>query len=74
MATPLRAEVAFTILRDGTVRDIKLIVSSRVYDFDLSARGAIESAGRARAFGPLPAGFEGDALPISFYFEPRGAP
>lgn len=69
--TPLRAEVAFTILRDGTVKDIRMVVSSRNYTFDLDARGAIDAAGRARAFGPLPAGFEGDALPVSFYFAPR---
>lgn len=71
-ATPLRAEIAFTILRDGTVRDIRFVQSSRNHTFDLEAMGAIESAARSRAFGPLPDGFEGDALPISFYFAPRG--
>lgn len=70
-ASPLRTEVSFTILRDGTVRDIKIAQSSRNYTFDLEAMGAIESAARARAFGPLPAGFEGDALPMIFYFAPR---
>lgn len=69
--TPLQAEVAFTILRDGTVRDIRLIVSSRNFTFDLDAQGAIEAAAQARAFGPLPGGFQGDALPIAFYFRPR---
>lgn len=69
--SPLQAEVAFTILRDGTVKDIKFVRSSRNYTFDLEAMGAIESAARVRAFGALPAGFEGDALPISFYFAPR---
>jgi len=69
-ATPLRAEIAFTILRDGTVKDIKFAQSSRNPSFDLEAMGAIESAARARAFGPLPAGFEGDALPMIFYFAP----
>lgn len=71
LGTPLQAEVAFTILRDGTVRDIRMVVSSRNYTFDLDARGAIDAAGSARAFGPLPAGFQGDALPVSFYFAPR---
>lgn len=70
-ATPLRAEISFTILRDGTVKDIKIAQSSRNPTFDLDAMGAIELAARARAFGPLPAGFEGDALPMIFYFAPR---
>lgn len=69
--TPLQAEVAFTILRDGTVRDIRLLVSSRNFTFDLEAQGAVEAAAQARAFGPLPDGFQGDALPIAFYFRPR---
>jgi len=71
LGTPLRAEVAFTILRDGTVRDIKLVQGSRNYAFDLDAVGAIENAALARAFGPLPGGFVGDALPVTFYFAPR---
>ena len=70
-ATPLRAEVSFTILRDGTVRNIKIAVPSRNFTFDMEAMGAIESAGRARAFGPLPTGFEADSLPMIFYFAPR---
>lgn len=69
--SPLQAEVGFTILRDGTVKDIKFVRSSRNYSFDLEAMGAIESAARVRAFGPLPAGFPEDALQISFYFAPR---
>ena len=36
------------------------------YAFDLEARGAIESAGTAKAFGPLPGGFKADVLPVSF--------
>ena len=71
VGTPLRAEIAFTILRDGTVRDIRMVESSRNFTFDLEARGAIEAAAQARAFGPLPPGFQGDALPVSFYFAPR---
>lgn len=71
VGTPLRAEIAFTILRDGTVRDIRVIERSGNFTFDLEARGAIEAAAQSRAFGPLPAGFQGDALPVSFYFAPR---
>jgi len=70
----LRTDVSFTILRDGTVRDIQVTQSSRNYGFDLEARGAVEAAAVAGAFGPLPAGFEADALPITFYFKPRTTP
>lgn len=70
----LRTDISFTILRDGTVRDIQVTRSSRNYTFDLEARGAVEAAARAGAFGPLPDGFEADALPITFYFKPRTTP
>lgn len=69
---PLTAEIAFVILKDGSVRDIEFVKRSGNYAFDLGARGAIESAGEARAFGPLPDAYEGDALPISFFFTPAG--
>jgi protein TonB len=67
----LQAEVAFLILRDGSVREIKFIRSSGNFAFDLDAQGAIEAAGNARAFGPLPDGYPADVLPVSFYFTPR---
>jgi len=67
----LRAEVSFFILRDGTVRDIRFVTPSGNFSFDLSAQGAIEAAGNARAFGPLPDGYEADVLPVSFFFTPR---
>lgn len=70
----LSAEVAFVILRDGSVKDIKIITRSRSYAFDLEAQGAIEQAARANAFGPLPAGYPADYLPIGFRFTPRTAP
>jgi outer membrane biosynthesis protein TonB len=69
--TALRAEVSFLILRDGTVREIKLTRPSGSFSFDLSAQGAIEAAGTNRAFGPLPDGYPADVLPVSFYFTPR---
>lgn len=71
-SSPLTAEISFVILRDGSVREIEFIKRSGNYSFDTGARGAIEGAGEAKAFGPLPAAFEGDALPISFYFTPAG--
>lgn len=67
----LRAEVTFLILRDGTVREITVANRSRSYSFDLGAQGAVEAAGNARAFGPLPEGFKGDVLQISLWFVPR---
>lgn len=73
-AAPLRVDVSFTILRDGTVKDIMITRSSRNYAFDLGARGAVEAAANASAFGPLPAGYESDILPITFFFKPRTTP
>jgi periplasmic protein TonB len=67
----LRAEVSFFILRDGSVRDIRFVTPSGNFSFDLSAQGAIEEAGNAKAFGPLPDGYEADLLPVSFFFTPR---
>lgn len=70
-AASLQAEVSFLILRDGSVREIKFIRSSGNFSFDLDAQGAVEAAGNARAFGPLPDGYPADVLPVSFYFTPR---
>lgn len=67
----LIAEVSFLIMRDGSVRDVRFVRRSGNFNFDLEAQGAIESAANARAFGPLPEGWESDVLPIVFAFEPR---
>jgi outer membrane biosynthesis protein TonB len=67
----LRAELSFLILRDGSVREIRFLQSSGNFAFDLDAQGAIEAAGNARAFGPLPEGYPADVLPVAFYFTPR---
>lgn len=72
--TNLNVEVAFVILRDGSVRDITFVTKSGREDFDLTAMGAVEAAGAVRAFGPLPSGFVGDQLPISFFFAPSRRP
>lgn len=69
---PLRAEVFFTIQRDGTVSEIRFISRSGNFTFDLGAQGAVEAAANAGAFGPLPDGFREDILPVSFFFTPRG--
>ena len=70
----LEAEVGFVILRDGTVKDISVIRSSRSTSFDNEAQAAIEIAAAAKAFGPLPAGYGADYLSIGFLFTPRRAP
>lgn len=70
---PLRAEVFFTIQRDGTVSEIRFISRSGNFSFDLGAQGAVEAAANANAFGPLPDGFREDVLPVSFFFTPRGS-
>jgi outer membrane biosynthesis protein TonB len=64
------AEISFMIRRDGSVHDIRFVTRSGSFAFDLSAQGAIEAAGNATAFGPLPDGWEADVLPVSFYFKP----
>jgi periplasmic protein TonB len=66
------AEISFLILRDGSVREIHFVTRSGSFPFDLGAQGAIEAAGNARSFGPLPDGWEADVLPVSFYFKPSG--
>lgn len=70
-AGALRAEVAFLIMDDGTVRDLRFLTRSGNFGFDLEAQGAIESAANAKAFGPLPDGYDANVLPVTFVFEPR---
>ena len=67
----LKAEVRFLIHRDGSVSNIDFVRKSGVFSFDLEARGAIEAASSARRFGPLPAGFPDDVLPVVFSFDPE---
>ena len=69
----LSAEVAFLIRRDGSVTpgSIRLVTKSGSFAFDTDARGAVEEAANARAFGPLPDGFKDDVLPVIFRFDPK---
>ena len=67
--SPVRAEVAFLIHRDGSVSNFRFITRSGIYTFDLQAQGAVEQA--AKAFGPLPEGFREDVLPVVFSFDPK---
>lgn len=67
----LRTEIFFLVHRDGSVSGISFVTRSGSFSYDLQAQGAIEAAGSAKAFGPLPDGWADDVLPISFFFEPR---
>ncbi len=66
----LRAEILFLVRRDGSISNLRFTRRSGSFAFDLEAQGAIEAAGASGAFGPLPEGFEGDILPVSFFFDP----
>ena len=67
-STPLDAEVAFLVHRDGSVTDLTFIKQSPSFSFNLEAQGAVEEAGRFRAFGSLPDGWKPDVLFVRFYF------
>ena len=67
-ATPLESEVSFFVHRDGSVTDLQFIRRSGNFAFDLEAQGAIEEAGRFKAFGSLPDGWTADVLFVRFYF------
>lgn len=67
-ASNLRAEVFFMIHRDGKVSNFRWVQRSGSQVFDIECQGAIEAAGKN--FGPLPAGFSDDVLPVIFSFDP----
>ena len=67
-STPLEAEVSFFVHRDGSVTDLQFIRRSGNFSFDLEAQGAVEEAGRFKAFGMLPDGWTADVLFVRFYF------
>lgn len=67
-STPLEAEVSFFVHRDGSVSDLQFIRRSGNFAFDLEAQGAVEEAGRFKAFGTLPDGWRADVLFVRFYF------
>jgi outer membrane biosynthesis protein TonB len=70
-STPLEAEVAFMVHRDGSVTDLQFVRRSGNFAFDLEAQGAIEEAGRFKAFGDLPDGWTPDVLFVRFFFSGR---
>ena len=56
----------FTILRDGTIRDIRVKTSSGNVALDRSAERALYAVGTVE---PLPAGYDRDQAVIEFWFE-----
>jgi TonB family protein len=60
--------MAFTILRDGTIKDIRVKTSSGNTPLDRSAERALYDVGRV---DPLPAGYDRDRAEIEFWFELR---
>lgn len=68
----LEAKVAFEIMRDGSVRRIRVAQKSGNINFDLEAVSAVEQAGKRGAFGALPKGWVADRLPVQFSFLPPG--
>ena len=56
----------FTILRDGTLKDIRLKTGSGVTALDLSAERALYDVGKVE---PLPSEYGRDKAEIEFWFE-----
>jgi len=65
------AEVFFLIRRDGSTSAFRFLQRSGSYAFDLECQGAVEAASASKAWGPLPAGFMDDVLPVIFRFDPK---
>ena len=57
---------SFVILRDGTIRDIRVKTSSGNTALDRSAERALYDVGKV---APLPAGYDRDKAEIEFWFE-----
>ncbi len=65
------AEVFFFIRRDGSMAGFRFLQRSGSYSFDLECQGAVEAAAAAKSWGPLPAQFMDDVLPVIFRFDPK---
>jgi hypothetical protein len=72
----VRAEVMFLIRRDGSIvpNSLQFVTRSGNFEFDFDAEGAVEDAGKSKAFGPLPGDFADDVLPVVFSFDPQLMP
>lgn len=69
-ATNLEAHVAFTIHRDGSVSNLRVVRSSGNTRFNFAALQAVEEAGKRELFGALPKVWPGEVLPVMFKFQP----
>ncbi len=65
------AEVFFFIRRDGSMAGFRFLQRSGSYAFDLECEGAVEAAAATKSWGPLPALFMDDVLPVIFRFDPK---
>lgn len=59
-----RVDFMLTIMRDGTVQDLKLLIPSGNQALDQAAEAAIQQS----RFAPIPAGFQGDQLRLRMAF------
>jgi TonB family protein len=67
----IRATATFTIMRDGTVKDIRISDSSRNSSFDNSGLRALYDAS---PMPQLPSDYNGSYLTVTFDFLPPGTP
>jgi protein TonB len=61
-----KAYISFQISRDGSVSQVKLDNSSGSSTWDTAC---VRAAQRVDNFGPLPAGYRGSSLNVSYYCE-----
>src|SRR5207244_10151035 len=60
-----RVVIIFTITKNGTIDDIRLVANSGTEPLDRAAMGSITAS---NPFARLPAGFDGDRLVLQFTF------
>ncbi len=60
-----RVVIIFTIVKNGSIEDIRLVANSGTEPLDRAAMGAITAS---NPFARLPAGFDGDRLVLQFTF------
>ena len=65
-----RAEVCFRIERNGAASEIRIAEASGSPAFKLAVMEAVEQAGTHREFGPLPAAYTADFLPVCLDIQP----
>jgi len=60
-----KVSVIFTIIRDGKVQDLRLVLSSKVQALDRAATAAIEAS---NPFAALPSDFKGEHIDLQLTF------